>query len=73
MNKNDLLAIVVLKKRKQHVIIPEKYIYGLNQLQGELKTWGVNNKVDHLIFWKRSFLDDNVFPDAKSKFSFDAM
>lgn len=50
MDQKELLAVVVLKEQKEHIIVPEKYIYGLDQLQGELKTWGVNSKVDHLIF-----------------------
>lgn len=70
MNQNAILAVVVLKEPREHVIVPEKYIYGLDKLQGELKTWGVNSKVNHLIFWKRSFLDDNVIPDSSEDANF---
>lgn len=70
MNQNDLLAVVVLKEPKKHVIVPEKYIYGLDQLQGELKTWGVNSKVDHCVFWQRSFLNDDIIPDSNEEPNF---
>lgn len=60
-----MLAVVVLcTEQKQHCIVPEKYILGLNDLQDKLKTWGVNNKHNHLVFWKRLFLDDNVAPNS---------
>lgn len=41
-----------------------KYIYGLDGLEPELKTWGVNNQHKHVIVWKRSFLDDNLEPNS---------
>lgn len=61
-----MLAVVVLRTEpKEHCIVPENYIFGLNDLQDKLKTWGVNNKCDHLVYWKRSFLDDNVIPSSE--------
>lgn len=60
-----MLAIVVLlAKPRQHVIVPEKYIHGLYKVEHQLKTWGVNHQHKHVIFWKRSFLDDAAAPDS---------
>lgn len=59
-----LAVVVLLTKPQQHVIVPEKYIYGLDKLESQLKTWGVNNQHNHLIFWKRSFLDDDEAPNS---------
>lgn len=60
-----MLAVVVLLTKPQiHVIVPDKYIYGLDKLEPQLKTWGVNKQHKHVIFWKRSFLDDNETPDS---------
>lgn len=67
MNPNkecDIAVVVVQTKPKYHVIVPESYIFGLDDLQAQLKTWGVNNKCDHLIYWQRSFLDDSVVPKS---------
>lgn len=66
----SLAVVVLLTEPKYHVIIPENYIHGLDELQHQLKTWGVNKKHDHLIFWKRSFLDHNVAPDSIEKANF---
>lgn len=65
-----LAVVVLLTKPQQHVIVPEKYIYGLDELESELKTWGVNNQHKHLIFWKRSFLNDDVAPDSIDQANF---
>lgn len=67
------LAVVVLltEPERHHVIIPENYIYGLDKLQDQLKTWGVNSKRNHLVFWKRSFLDDTVIPDSQESPNFE--
>lgn len=60
-----MLAVVVLqtKPERVQVIVPEKCIYGLDEVQAQLKTWGVNNQHQHVIFWKRDFLDDNIPPN----------
>lgn len=66
MNQIQLAVVVLLiEPERQHCIVPENYIYGLDELQDQLKTYGVNNKRNHLIFWKRSFLDDNIVPDSQ--------
>lgn len=63
--ESEMIAVVVLRTNpKYHVIVPESYIFGLKDVQAELKTWGVNNKCDHLVYWKRSFLDDSVVPKS---------
>lgn len=77
MNSNresEMFAVVVLRTEpKQHCVVPEKYIYGLDELQDKLKTWGINNKCDHLIFWKRTFLDDSVAPTSDENPNFQLM
>lgn len=65
-----LALVVLLTKPKQHCIVPEKYIHGLDKVEDQLKTWGVNSKHTHLIFWKRSFLDDSVVPDSSERPNF---
>lgn len=71
MNQTQLAVVVLLTKpERQHCIVPENCIFGLDKLQDDLKTWGVNRKCDHLVFWKRSFLDDNVLPDLQENPNF---
>lgn len=67
-----LAVVVLLTKPRHHVIVPEKYIYGLDKEEAALKTWDMNNQHKHVIFWKRDFLDDNVTPDSidQTNFSF---
>lgn len=68
---SEMIAVVVVQTNpKYHIIVPESYIFGLNNVQAELKTWGVNNKRDHLVYWKRSFLDDNVVPQSEENPNF---
>lgn len=66
----SLVVVVLLTEPKHHVIIPENYIYNLDKFQHVLKTWGVNKSHDHLVFWKQSFLDDNLVPDSKENANF---
>ncbi|XP_031635606.1 uncharacterized protein LOC116348676 [Contarinia nasturtii] len=54
--------VVLLTEPRTYCIIPEEYIYGLREIEDQLKTWGVS-KFDHLIFWTRSLLDDNTAPE----------
>lgn len=70
MDKSQLTVVVLLTEPKQHCIVPENYIFGLVDLQDKLKTWGVNRESKHLIFWKRSFLDDSVVPDSQENPNF---
>lgn len=66
MNQIQLAVVVLLTEHeRQHCIVPENYVHGLDKLQDQLKTWGVNRKCNHLVFWKRSFLDDNMIPDSQ--------
>lgn len=60
-----MLAVVVLqtKPARVQVIVPEKCIYGLDEVQAQLKTWGVNSQHQHVIFWKRDFLDETIPPN----------
>lgn len=61
-----MFAFVVLltKPRNKHCAVPEKYIFGLDKMEADLKTWGANKTHDHLIFWNKALLNDNIAPDA---------
>lgn len=66
MNQTQLAVVVLLTEpERHHCIVPENCILGLDDLQDQLKTWGVNRKCNHLVYWQRSFLDDNVIPDSQ--------
>lgn len=56
-------VVVLLTKPRAHTIVPENYIYGLKELEDNLKTWGANKKHDHLIFWSQNLLNDDTVPD----------
>lgn len=56
-------VVVLLTKPREHCVIPEKYIFGIEQIEAEMKTWGVNKAHDHLIYWSRS-LDNDFNPQA---------
>lgn len=57
-------VVVLLTKPRMHCVVPEKYIFGLEKMEAELKTWGANKTHDHLIFWNRTLLNDNIVPNA---------
>lgn len=59
-------VVVLLTKPRKHCIVPEKYIFGLDEVEDQLKTWGANKVHDHLIYWNRSLLNDNIAPDSIS-------
>lgn len=59
-----MFALVVLRaKPLTYCIVPEEYIYGLDEIEDQLKTWGVS-KSDHLVFWTRSLIDDVTAPNT---------
>lgn len=61
-----MFAVVVLiaKPRNKHCVVPEKYIFGLDKMEADLKTWGANKTHNHLIFWNKALLNDNIAPDT---------
>lgn len=59
-------VVVFLVEPRAHCIVPEEYIHGLDEIADEIKTWGANKQHDHLIYWTRSLLDDNIMPDPIS-------
>lgn len=71
-NENGILALVVLSdtRPKVHIIVPEEYVFGLDECQAELKTYGVSKTHSHLIYWKRDFLNDNLVPTADEEPNF---
>lgn len=56
-------VVVLLTKPREHIIVPESYIFGLEKLEDDLKTWGANKQHDHLIFWSKHLLDDDIITD----------
>lgn len=68
-----MFVVVVLRTQPRvHIIVPEKYICGLKELEDDLKTWGVNKKHDHLIFWSKDLLNDDS-PDETFEPDFNAV
>lgn len=60
-----MFAVVALKtKPRKHCVIPEKYIFGLDKMEDQLKTWGANKAHDHLIFWSRELINDDISPNS---------
>lgn len=60
-----MFAVVVLRSNpSEHCVVPEKYIYGFEDMEAELKTWGANRCHDHLVYWSRELLNDNVVPSV---------
>lgn len=66
-----MLVVVVLNtKPREYCIVPEAYIHGLKELEDDLKTWGVDPKSNHLVYWKRSFLDHTIVPVSQNDANF---
>lgn len=61
-------VVVLLSKPREHCVVPENYIFGLDQMEAELKTWGANKTHNHLIYWNRSLLNDNILSNAVPDF-----
>lgn len=60
-----MFAVVVLRSSpSEHCVVPEKYIHGIDDIEAELKTWGTNKAHDHLVFWSRELLNDDITPSA---------
>lgn len=66
-----MLAVVVLcTQPREYCIVPEEYIYGLKDLEDQLKTWGVMPTHPHLIYWDRSLLDETTAPVSQNDANF---
>lgn len=66
-----MLAVVVLYSTpREYCIVPEEYIYGLKKLEDQLKTWGVMPTIPHLVYWKRSLLDETIVPVSQNDANF---
>lgn len=63
IERNMFVLVVLLTEPHKNCIVPEKYVFGLDEVEDKLKTWGVS-KHNHLIFWTRSLLDDNFDTDS---------
>lgn len=55
------LVIVYLTDIREYVIVPERYIYGLDVKQ--LKNSGKNSCRDHLVFWSDKCIEGEFYPE----------
>lgn len=54
-----MFAVVVLLTRpRNHCIVPEQYIMGIDQIMADIKTWGVNRQHNYTIYWSRAWSDN---------------
>lgn len=65
-----MFVVVVITNLKKRIVIPEQWIYDVNEQS--LKNYGVNSNRNVLIFWSNSALDSNNRPDATYKPNFSA-
>lgn len=64
------LVVVYLKVPKVHVVIPDNWIYRLNE--SKLRNYGVNTNQDHRLFWSNDAVNDDEMPDYAYTPNFDA-
>lgn len=57
------LVVVYLTKVREHIIIPENYIYGFNLKS--LKNFGKNACRDQLVYWSDDCVEGFDYPDPK--------
>lgn len=57
-----MFVVVFLTKVKKRIVIPEQWIFDLNQQS--LKNYGVNSNRNVLIFWSNSAKDADNRPDV---------
>lgn len=55
------LVVVYLTDVKKHIIVPEKYIYGLDLKQ--LKNRGKNMCRNHLVYWSDDCIEGERYPE----------
>lgn len=51
-------VVVLLTNPRTHCVLPEEYIFGLENVEAEMKTWGINRNHKHLVFWSRTLFDN---------------
>lgn len=56
-------VVVFLKKVREHIIIPESYIYGFNLKA--LKNCGKNSCRDYLVYWSEDCIEGEYYPEPK--------
>lgn len=54
------VVVVILVQPRVHCILPEKYIYGIKEIEADIKTWGIQKQHKYLVFWSRDLLDDEM-------------
>lgn len=57
-----MFVVVFIKSAKKKIVIPEKWIYDVNEEL--LKNKGVNSNRDVLIFWTKLAIDANGMPNV---------
>lgn len=50
-----MFVVIVLAESKFHLIVPEQWVYDLNEFK--LRNWGVNSNQKHLVYWNRTVFD----------------
>lgn len=58
-----MFVVVYLVDAKAHIIVPEKFIFGLDEER--LKNVGRNSNFQYKIFWAESAIDANGVPNAE--------
>lgn len=59
-----VVVVLLVEPQNIHCVVPEEYIHGLSEIQGELKTWGINKQHKSLIYWSDALLDDDAVPNT---------
>lgn len=57
-----MFVVVLIKSEKKYIIVPEEWIYDINEEL--LKNKGVNSNRDVLIFWSQNGVGPDGKPDA---------
>lgn len=57
-----MFVVVFIKAAKKKIVIPEEWIYDVNQEL--LKNKGVNSNREVLVFWSKSAIDANGWPNS---------
>lgn len=65
-----MFAVVLLKIPKKYVVVPEVWIYDINE--EKLKNNGVNRNQDVLVFWSEDGIDENDRPNSSIEPNFDS-
>lgn len=58
-----MFVVVFLTDVKKHIIVPEQFIFGLDEER--LKNIGRNSNFQYKIFWSENAIDENGVPNAE--------